>query len=162
MFKKVFIFLLIIVISLSLGGCGKEKLPLFSGTYAVDELTYHYFVISYVPQLELVSISQTDGEYYLEEISTDKTKGKLVEFELNKNNFDVYFEKDTENFSWQNHENLTKTLRKENNRAWYVDIKDNVTWYFLLQNDGSKYIVYVSNTEDGRRIDNIYHLEPLF
>ncbi len=162
MLKKVFVFLLISILTLSLISCDKEELPLFPGTYTVNELTYHYFVNSYVPELELVSISQTDEEYYIEEISIEKNKSKLVEFELTKNNFDEYFEEDKENFSWQNHENLTKTLRKENNRAWYGDIEDNITWYFLLQNDGSKYIVYISNTKDGKRIDNIYHLEALF
>lgn len=162
--NKILIVILIFVLSFTLSSCNeeKEKLTLFSGTYAVKELTYHYFLISYVPSLELVVIDENNDNYYFQEDSSEQINGKLIEFELTKKNFDKYFNEDDENFSWQNHENLTETIRKENNRAWYVDTQGNLTWYFLLQNDGSKYVVYVINNDTEKRIDNIYHLEQLF
>ena len=63
--NKILIVILIFVLSFTLSSCNKEKekLTLFSGTYAVKELTYHYFLISYVPSLELVVIDENNDNY---------------------------------------------------------------------------------------------------
>ena len=154
---KKFSVLLIIILLLTLSSCQqeKEKLSLFPGMYFVDQVIYHDPTISYVPPLERVVINE-DFTFY--EDSGLEIQGKLVEFTLTKDNFDDYFLKDENNFGWAEHENLTQTLRKENNRAWFVETSTNSTIYFLLQNNGRKYVVHVAgkNTES---IRNLYRLQ---
>lgn len=156
--NKVFLSILITILSISLISCGKEpeKLTLFPGNYLVKTVIYNYYEIEYVTPLDIVEIKKTNDEYYLEQYPYPSIWGKLVEFELTKENFDNYFRKDEENFSWQNHENKTVDLRKSNNRAWYVETDSSSSCYFLLQNNGTKYIVYINKNN---KITTIYFIE---
>lgn len=156
--KRIFLSILIATLSFSLSSCGKEeeKLTLFPGIFTVKTITYNYYEIEYVTPLDIVEIKQTENEYYLTQYPYPSIGGELVEFELTKENFDNYFLKDEENFSWQNHENRTVDLRKSNNRAWYVETESSSSCYLLLQNNGTKYIVYINKNN---KITTIYFIE---
>ena len=158
MIKKILIFILSSILLISLGSCGKEveKLILFPGNYTVKTITYNYYEIEYVTPLDIVEIKEKGDGYYLIQYPYPSISGKLVEFELTKDNFDNYFKKDEENFSWQNHENKTVDLRKGNNRAWYVETDSTSSCYLLLQNNGTKYIVYINKNN---KITTIYFIE---
>ena len=156
--KRIFLSVLIVVLAFSLSSCGKEaeKLTLFPGIFTVKTITYNYYEIEHVTPLDIVEIKEKEDGYYLEQYPYPSIWGKLVEFELTKDNFDNYFRKDEENFSWQNHENKTVDLRKSNNRAWYVETDSTSSCYLLLQNNGTKYIVYINKNS---KITTIYFIE---
>lgn len=154
---KVTEIFIILLLSFVLIGCTEEKQELYAGTYEIEQLTYHTPVISYVPSINLVSISE---KAYFKEDSGEKIEGYLIEFELTKENFDVGFSDIGDEFGWANHDNQVKSLRKNNNRAWYVDTDKELTCYVLLQDDGKLYLAWVYGRDD-LAITNIYELKKV-
>ncbi|MBQ8293615.1 MAG: hypothetical protein IJX78_07450 [Bacilli bacterium] len=155
--KKLLMLFISLILFFSLTSCKKEKekLTLYAGAYEVMLLTYHHPAISYVPNINLITFSE---QGYFKENSEEKIEGYLVEFELTKENFDNGFDNKDEELGWANHEILIKDLRKNNNRAWYVDTGKKLTCYVLIQDNHDVYLVWLYKSENKVIIHNIYKL----
>ncbi len=134
----------------------KEQAQPFGHTYRVESLVYDSLVysFSYTPQTApLYRIDRIDAGWQLSVLENQETgdwlrAGSFDETALTEGSFDRYFL----DSGWQE-KDLSAALRRENQKAWQLDVPDseNAVFYYLLQqNNGDVYLSYgYRGTEGG-------------
>lgn len=143
---------------------------IFGHNYQVEEVVSYSVVSSSLYSVETAPQYTLSEDYQLG-ILEDKESGNWIhaggfqEIVLTEDNFDSYFDLLSVSAEWNDSEDLSTYLRKNNQKAWNLvvseDMESSVCYYLLLQENSDLYLLQgvsiLENTEEFTTEDSYFN-----